>query len=112
MSYLNKFPGAREAHEFIKLHNDDPDQNWMCRVCRCTWKRKPGHGRCAGVPIYDEWSDVPTGLVSKTAIYRDHKRKLPEDALPVAAKRTEMSSFTPLYFIQQGDPDYPGKRKK
>jgi hypothetical protein len=110
--FLNKFPGAKEAHEIYPLFNDNSKKNFACRVCGCTWERKPSHGKCAGVKIYDEWSDVPKGLYSETALYRDHKRKLPDGTLPLAAKRFEMSSFTPLYSLEQADPDYKGKRAK
>lgn len=110
MPYLNKFPGAKAEHEFFPVHRGD-GITWRCRRCLCKWQRKPNHGKCAGVPVYDDWEHVPSKLVSATAMYRDHKRKLPDDALPVAAKRSEVSNFIPLYLIEQGDPDYPGKRK-
>lgn len=110
MPYLNSFPGALEAHDFFPVYRDD-EITWRCRRCLCKWKRKPNYGKCAGVPVYDDWDAVPRKLVSATAMYRDHKRKLPDDALPVAAKRSEVANFTPLYLIEQGDPNYKGKRK-
>lgn len=110
MPYLNNFPGVREAHEFYEVFG--LPYRYVCRICNCKWDRKPAHGKCAGVPIYKEWKDVPSGLFSETALYRDHKRKLPEGAVPVAAKRTEMSSFTPLYRLEQADPDWKTKKKE
>lgn len=112
MPFLNRFPGARPEHEIYKLFNDNPNKNFACRVCGCTWQRKPNHGKCTGVKVYEKWSDVPSGLFSATAIYRDHKRKLPDDVLPIAAVRHESSSFTPIYSLEQGDPNYKGKKKK
>lgn len=111
MPFLNRFPGAKPEHEIYELFNDNPDKNFACRVCGCMWQRKPTHGKCPGVRVYEKWADVPVGLYSATAIYRDHKRKLPEDTLPVAAVRHESSSFTPLYSLEQGDPHYKGKKK-
>lgn len=110
MPYLNRFPGAKESHEIEQIFTDD-DKNYQCRVCLCTWKRKPTHGKCAGVPVYESWEDVHPELTSATGMYRDHKRKLPDDALPMAAVRQESSSYIPLYLIRQGNPDYKGKRK-
>jgi hypothetical protein len=112
MPYLNNFPGAREAHEIYELFDNTLGYRFACRVCGCKWQRKPNHGKCAGVPIYNNWKDVPKSLYSETALYRDHKRKLPEGTLPIAAKRTEMSSFTPLYSLEQADPDWKTAKKK
>lgn len=112
MPFLNRFPGAKPEHEIYELFNDNPDKNFACRVCGCTWQRKPNHGKCTGVHVYEKWADVPKSLYSATAIYRDHKRKLPEGVLPIAAVRHESSSFTPLYSLEQGDPNYKGKKKK
>jgi hypothetical protein len=112
MPYPSNFPYARESHEIYQLFNDDPKLNFACRNCGSKWQRKPQHGACVGVPIYNEWKDVPKGLYSETALYRDHKRKLPEGAFPLAAKRTEMNTFTPLYALEQADSDYKGKKAK
>jgi hypothetical protein len=110
MPYLANFPGVKPEHEFEDIFTDD-GKTTICRVCLNRWKRKPNHGKCAGVPIYEEWDEVPNGLVSKSAIYRDHKRKLPDNALPVACVRSHENSFTPLYLVEQGNPNYEGKRK-
>lgn len=114
MPYLNKFPGAKESHEIYEVFGDTGKHQirFACRVCGARWQRKPNHGKCAGVTIYDEWEKVPKGLYSETALYRDHKRKLPEGTLPLAAKRFEMASFTPLYSLEQANPDYKGKKAK
>lgn len=113
MPFLSEnFPGAKPEHEFYQLFNDNPDKNFACRVCGCTWKRKPYHGMCAGTRVYEKWADVPKGLYSETAMFRDQKRKLPVGVLPIAVVRHESSSFTPLYSLEQGDPNYKGKKKK
>lgn len=110
MPYLNRFPGAKDAHEFEAIYGDE-DKTVICRVCLTKWKRQPNHGKCAGVPVYQNWEDVSPKLVSKTALYRDYKRKLGEGALPVAAVRHDGNSYTPLYLITQGNPNYERKRK-
>lgn len=111
MTYLRDLPGSKEEHEFVEIHTDD-EKTIACRICMATWKRKPNRGRCAGVRIYDEWADVPKGLVSKTAMYRDHKRKLIGDPLPFAVKRTETNNFVPLYPIVAGRPVITRKTRK
>jgi hypothetical protein len=112
MPYPSNFPFARESHEIYPLFNDNPKLNFRCRVCGSVWERKPQHGTCVGVKIYYEWEDVPKGLFSETALYRDHKRKLPEGTYPLAAKRSEMNTFIPLYALEQANPDYKGKKAK
>ncbi len=101
--YLNRLPGARDQHEFINIYTDT-DQTVACRVCMCTWKSKPHHGKCAGVRVYDSWDDVPKGLVSKTAMERDYKRTLAEGTLPAAVVRSKTNAFTPLYIVVSGKP--------
>jgi hypothetical protein len=65
-------------------------------------------------PLFNdnEWKDVPKGLYIETALYREQKRKLPEGALPLEAKRTEMNTFTPLYALEQAEPNYKGQKAK
>ena len=111
MPFLNRFPGAKPEHEIYQLFNNDPHKNFACRVCGLRWQRKPNHSKCPGVRVYEKWADVPEGLVSATAMYREHKRKLPDDVLPIAAVRHESSSFTPLYSLEMGNPNYKGKQK-
>lgn len=101
MPFPVNFPAVRPEHELYEVFGQD--HRFECRACRQTWKRKPQTGKCVGVPVFDNWSEVPAGLFSKTMLKREHKRTLPDDAIPVAAVRTFKSTaaFTPLYMLRQ-----------
>ena len=59
----------------------------QCKNCGHVAKRRPGKaGKCAGVPVYTAWSDIPEGILTETSI-KNAGKKLASGQQPVAAKK-------------------------
>lgn len=108
---LKAMKGARVGHEIIRVYAETP--YFECRNCGLKHKTMSFPYMCVGVPIYETWDDVPDGVLNDLAIWKQHKRRIEKDTLPVGVIRASNGTFMALYRIEQGNPDTRyGPRKK
>ncbi|MGJ3241144.1 MAG: exonuclease domain-containing protein [Anaerolineae bacterium] len=107
--YKKQFPTMHEEHDY----QITDDAYYTCTRCGHKIKSLTKNGVCLGVPIIHNWNDVPDHVATKTALERDHGKKLADGQQPVMAKAVYdrkgkfQDSYYPLYLIADAEDKAP-----